>query len=282
MANLAFGVEERVENYVGNPVEREEFREPTLRVVAVNAGPAVDDESVELENPGDAPLDMDGWELEAVFEEAGRPTTSTLHTFGDVEAPPGETVTVYTGTRPPGEGDADRERYAGWDSDVWGSAGGSVTVLRAGSEDEDDHDRFVTMETVFRPDESLPDYRLATSVPDHWFPLQPVRPKTGNEADPADRDTYRLALSLLLDADSMDDPHRRLPSPEGRILDTPDPLGLYEEEVTRSGREVERHYQLARWTDGSTHLWSSRRTSNGRGEAASRLRYDVLSDADPG
>jgi hypothetical protein len=31
----------------------------------------------------------------------------------------------------------------------------------------------------------------------------------------------------------------------------------------------------ARWIDGSTHLWTSRRRRDGRGEAACGLRYDL-------
>lgn len=274
MANMAFTVEERVESYVGDPLEREEFHEPTLDIASLNAGPSADVESVKLHNPGSAPLDLEGWEVHAVHETDDGPAEVELHTFGAIEVPPETSVTLYTGSQPGGDTDTDLDVYAGVADTFWGTGGGSVTVLRdgAGSEKE----RFVTTETVFRPEESLPDYRLATSVPDHWFPLQPRRPRSKSPTT----DTYRLVLSLLLDADSMDDPLPRIPRPEGRILNTPEQLRIYEEEVPRSGREVERHYQLARWIDGSTHLWSGRRTSTGRGEAASRLRYDVLSEPD--
>lgn len=285
MANMAFGVEERVESVAGDPVEREEFQHPTVEISRLHAGADVDveDERVVLENPGDAPLALDGWELRATVIPENDPRRSpTIHTFGPVEIPPEGSVTVHSGVEPPGESDDAQTVFLGRSDPVWTTEQGAVTVLRPRDEfedlpdDERENARFVTKATVSAPDPALPDYHLATSVPDHWFALKPLRPRS----KPAERDTYRLALSLLLDADSMADPLSRVPQPEGRILNTSVPLRLYEEEVPRSGREVERHYQMARWTDGSTLLWSSRLVSRGRGEAASRLRYDVLSEPD--
>lgn len=291
MANMAFGVEERVESYVGDPLEREEFHEPTVEIQQLVAGKAVDveDERVVLHNPGDAPLDLDGWELESTVVEANSTQQSILYDFGadhagDVEVPPGESVTVYTGVEPPGDVSDASEVYVGKSSAVWTADRGSVAVLRPEDEYSDVPEakrrdaRFVTKEPVTSPEPSLPDYQLASSVPDHWFPLKPVRPRTGDEADPADPETYQLALALLLDADSMDDPLDRIPTPNGRLLKTPEPLRIREEEVMRSGREIERHYQVARWTDGSTWMWSSREASTGRGEAASQLAYDQLDE----
>lgn len=37
-----------------------------------------------------------------------------------------------------------------------------------------------------------------------------------------------------------------------------------------------RQWQLARWTDGSTHLWLTRRRLIGRGEADGGLRYHIV------
>jgi len=67
---------------------------------------------------------------------------------------------------------------------------------------------------------------------------------------------------------------------QGRILN-PEPAGsdglaLFEEEIPREGVRVTRTYQLARWQDGSTHLWLGRKKTVGRGEGSSGLRFDVL------
>src|SRR5262245_40049158 len=54
------------------------------------------------------------------------------------------------------------------------------------------------------------------------------------------------------------------------------PLRIEEEEVPREGAIVERAFQFARWFDGRALLWLGRRKGVGRGEGASRLRFDVL------
>ena len=48
------------------------------------------------------------------------------------------------------------------------------------------------------------------------------------------------------------------------------------EEVPRACARITRAWQLARWTDGSTHLWIGRRKQPGRGEGSSGLRFDVI------
>ena len=50
---------------------------------------------------------------------------------------------------------------------------------------------------------------------------------------------------------------------------------IREEEIPREGTRVTRAYQLARWIDGTTFLWLGRRTTTGRGEGSSGLRYDI-------
>lgn len=298
MANMAFAVEERVEGPTGDTRVRAEFDEPELTVDRIATGKGVDEERVVLRNTGDAPLDVTGWVVlySAISKQnlGSDPSLAELHTFPGSDSDPflvrpDETVTIYTAGKPPGEVPPDDEVYADVQSQqspqssshVWSgnTAFGEVMVRRAQSYGTD-NERFVTKELVRDPDEAMPDYRLATSVPDYWFPLKPKEPKTGRNAARDQETAYQLALALLLDADSMDDPLPRIPTPQGRLLSGSDNFELYEEEVPRSGREVERYAQLARWTDGSTWVWSSREASNGKGEARSRLRYDLLDAPD--
>jgi hypothetical protein len=64
-------------------------------------------------------------------------------------------------------------------------------------------------------------------------------------------------------------------TPLGRLL-APD-VPLFEEEFIREGVRVERIYRLARWTDGSTHLWLARRKITGAVAGASGLQFDRVS-----
>jgi hypothetical protein len=109
-------------------------------------------------------------------------------------------------------------------------------------------------------------------VPPYWFPF------TAEE--------NRLERALLLDAESLGLPAESIPRPRGEILrpdeqllpDGEEGYRIYEEEVTRSGREVTRQYQFARWTDGAGHLWSSRDSHPGDTQLASGLQFDILDE----
>lgn len=107
-------------------------------------------------------------------------------------------------------------------------------------------------------------YKLETEVPDYWIPLLPVKSATG----------LRLARG------KVPGPSGKFVGARGRILNpeapAPRSLKIFEEEIPREGIRVTRHYQLARWHDGSTHLWLGRRKRVGSGEGSSGLRFDLL------
>jgi hypothetical protein len=106
-------------------------------------------------------------------------------------------------------------------------------------------------------------YRLMSGVPGDWVPLVPVRdPQSG---------AVRLQRGAILDASGGGQVRAR-----GRILASNGPLFIRDEEVPRAGARVTRAYQLARWVDGSTHVWVGRRKEPGRGEGSSGLRFDMI------
>jgi hypothetical protein len=119
-----------------------------------------------------------------------------------------------------------------------------------------------------RPSDTLR-YRLRIDPPSHWFPLLPQR------AQPTDPSmTFRLGALPRVTAGGPVTPLR----PRGRLLQpmVKDPrVTLREDEVPREGARVTRAYQLARWIDGTTHLWLARRKTVGRGEGSSGLRFDT-------
>ncbi|MFP8888262.1 hypothetical protein ACLI4U_00615 [Natrialbaceae archaeon A-CW2] len=309
MANLVFGLERVVEGPTGDPVDRTEFLAPELEIESVQMAADPDREYVTFDNPGEDTLDVSGHVVRAVYADGDGDTDSSEETvtdvfaFGDLTIGPGDSITLFSGTAP-----TEADLSAGMSAPVWRDADAlDVYALEGASADDSDGSqddgaeddplgpvdgRLIRRKLLQSPDADGA-YRLATSVPPYWFPFT-------MDHDPADPPTvanpdvpYRLRQALLLDADSLDAPLSTIPRPEGQILD-PDPstlpasvedvdaedqpFWLYEEEVTRSGCEVSRRYQLARWTDGSTHLWVGRQATNGAGELASGLRFDILDD----
>lgn len=113
----------------------------------------------------------------------------------------------------------------------------------------------------------FPRYRVATEVPYHWFPLVPEQL--------GDQESVRLRLVPLT---RLVDGRPRDLEPVGSLLPKGD-AWLYEEEVPRSGVEVTRTWQHARWHDGSRHVWQARRKSTGRGEGSSGLRFDQVEES---
>jgi hypothetical protein len=133
------------------------------------------------------------------------------------------------------------------------------------------YDRFDTMSRpASHPPGAMPAYHVDSFVQEFWYPLAPEHIDAGREAV-----RLRLIPRARRDAGdgiSMDLPH-------GVILASarePDSFWLHEEEVPRSGLDIVRSYQRARWHDGSTHSWTTRRKGTGAGESSSGLRFDSV------
>ncbi len=110
-------------------------------------------------------------------------------------------------------------------------------------------------------------YRLATDVPDHWFPLVPV-PGTAPGS-------VRLVRGRMHGHGG-----EPAPVPKGTLLRPGGRLELFDEHLPRAGARIARRDEYARWSDGSTHLWRARRRWIGGGEAWSGLRHDVVERSD--
>jgi hypothetical protein len=107
-------------------------------------------------------------------------------------------------------------------------------------------------------------YTLASTVPDHWIPLVPVR--VGDDGR-----SIALQRGAMLDPESGEGI-----LPRGRFLTPGQRLIVEDEEVPRVGARVTRAYQHTRWTDGSSLLWIGRQKSADRGEMSSGQRYDSI------
>jgi hypothetical protein len=120
------------------------------------------------------------------------------------------------------------------------------------------------------PTPSLPSpadlvYILQTTVPDHWIPLVPVH-------DPGGSSAIMLQRGSLLTQDGTERPI----TAQGVLLEPQvSPWYFHEKEVPRAGVRIRRIPTVARWLDGASYSWVSRRSGTGGGEGSSGLRFDI-------
>jgi hypothetical protein len=107
-------------------------------------------------------------------------------------------------------------------------------------------------------------YQLGTSAPAYYIPFV---------ANAAGGGQPRMQRAALL---AVDGSHAPI-TPLGRILASGTPV--FEEEFIREGVRIDRLYRLARWTDGSTHLWLARRKTTGAVAGSSGLQFDQVTPA---
>jgi hypothetical protein len=109
-------------------------------------------------------------------------------------------------------------------------------------------------------------YLLTSDVPQDWVPLLPVE----HEQDDGTL-TVRLRRGAVLHEGSPQvQPARSL------LLAEQADFEVHPEEVPREGKRVQRRRRMARWIDGSTHVWVAHDVEIGRGEARSGLSFDQL------
>lgn len=273
LANIAWAIEERVLDPYGIRIDMDEHEEPSLKIVGIQPNEDPAEEYVEMGNPGDEPINVGDWKLDVMRATESGTTTETFELGtdpGDVTVAPESSLRVV----PHVGSDTDTTLYWDWDDSSDQPpllVEAQKIVLRNGREWPVSY-RDLRTETG---GEQLPAYRLASDVADNWYPLKPrqVDYLGGFE----EKDTT-FALARLVDAD-VD----ILPTPKGDILrayvpetESEDVPTIHDEELTRAGAEVTRSYQLARWIDGGTHMWSARQSQSGYGQGDSGLRYDYL------
>ena len=119
---------------------------------------------------------------------------------------------------------------------------------------------------------SLPRYLLSTQVPPNWIPLLPVQIQNPAFPTTAGQILSRLKRGAVLQPDGS----KKVHNSKGEILGSLGTQLLYDEEVPREGARLTRQRRMARWTDGSTWLWTSYRNQVGQGEGSSQLEFDQV------
>jgi hypothetical protein len=119
-----------------------------------------------------------------------------------------------------------------------------------------------------------PRYVLASTVPENWIPLVPVRAEQTSGPD-----QLWLQRAALLQPDGGG---TKLNQARTEALSTAGKLRIYDEEVPREGARITRSRRLARWSDGSFWVWSAFRRQTGNGEGSSGLQFDQLHGAGGG
>ncbi len=118
----------------------------------------------------------------------------------------------------------------------------------------------------------LPRYRLSSSVPPNWIPFIPVQQQNPEAPNDPNQIISRLQKGAVLQPDGSKKVHTAV----AEVLNVSANLLLYDEEVPREGARLTRQRRLARWTDGSTWLWTSFRNQVGQGEGSSHLQFDQI------
>jgi hypothetical protein len=119
---------------------------------------------------------------------------------------------------------------------------------------------------------ALPRYLLSTQVPPNWIPLLPVQVPNPAFPDTPGQILSRLKRGAILQPDGSGKVHHST----GEVLGSLGSQLLYDEEVPREGARITRQRRMARWTDGSTWVWTSYRNQVGQGEGSSQLTFDQV------
>ena len=109
-------------------------------------------------------------------------------------------------------------------------------------------------------------------MPPNWIPLLPVQIPNPAFPTTAGQILSRLKRGAVLQPDGS----KKVHNATGEVLGSLGNQLLYDEEVPREGARITRQRRMARWTDGSTWLWTSFRNQAGQGEGSSQLRFDQV------
>jgi hypothetical protein len=105
-------------------------------------------------------------------------------------------------------------------------------------------------------------YRLGKEIPFYQVPFMPVE-------IPFDTTHSQIRLQRAKMPGASD--------PRGVLLtEVPSPYYINEENISRAGTTVIRHWQRARWINGTVAQWIGREKQAGKSEGGASLQFDLL------
>lgn len=128
-------------------------------------------------------------------------------------------------------------------------------------------------------------YTIANTVPENWIPFIPV--KSGTSLTNREIKLQRAAMPRLIEGLPVTRVRPRTNLLQEGVTGLGEPgeswahYYVHEEEVPRSGTIVTRTWQRTRMENGEVVTWLGRRKSNGRGEGASGLAFDIIEPKKP-
>ncbi|MBE2221392.1 MAG: hypothetical protein IAF02_07620 [Anaerolineae bacterium] len=173
---------------------------------------------------------------------------------------------------------------------VWGiekQVALSTGWSKAGAETAHEHYNFLAdrlaEELAITPPPDPPDpkaairYRVMNSVPGHWIPFVPVHIENNNR----EVQLQRAAMPRILPGD-QEKPEKIRPQTtllrHGLEYSPLQPYFLYEEEVLRTGVQVQQNFKRTRWHGGQVFTWLGVSKHTGREVNRSGLAFDQIKD----
>jgi len=146
-------------------------------------------------------------------------------------------------------------------------------------------------EPVEIPEDVKLKFKLGNTVPENWIPFLPTHLPGQNRAIQLQRASMprwfnnefsqiRPLTSILREGMHNDDSTAELLFVNSPSENQNAPYYIFEEEVSKSGVQVQSTWQRTRWYNGKIVCWYGRRKKPSRGEGASGLVFDTIIDVD--
>ena len=134
-------------------------------------------------------------------------------------------------------------------------------------------------------------YRLGNTVPENWIPFLPTHIPGNNRAIRLQRASMprwfnneftqiRPLTSILREGMHNNSTTEEWLYVNSQAENQNTPYFIFEEEVPRSGVQVQSTWQRTRWYNGKIVCWYGRRKKPSRGEGASGLAFDSVINVD--